>query len=194
MTAGTTDDELRAFLESMRPWIEHVKSLKKGEFVAQRILEKFSRAIEFDRHTDSEIEVMKFCRDGFQRAMNVVIDHNGNPRTADELQTAAIDLAYLGWCMGLFVDSPDDLVKDKRYKRAIQRNRAASANISRRRWRYELEIAYHKIEQIICESWPSGLIYSKLKPLLPHDAKLPKDETVHKFICELRKRKTEYQV
>jgi len=109
------DEEIRLFFEYMQPqlavWEKHLQSLKRGELEKLRILDKIDRAIEFDSRGEIT-EMMRLHRERFATAMDAVIEHNTKPKTADEMQAAAIQAVYSAFVIGLCVEKPEDIFRD----------------------------------------------------------------------------------
>jgi hypothetical protein len=111
--AKTTGDEWVTFQEMIANRRERFGSLRIGERCALEIAKEATHSIHEDRRSATEIEMIIHWRNCFLRAMMIVIDHYDNPRSADELHEAAIDLAYIGFCIGYHIKSPDKLVTGK---------------------------------------------------------------------------------
>ncbi len=110
MPFSIRNEDEEAKIEQIARALQTIRALFPLE--SRIILSKIDRGIEFDGHTDEKRAFMKAHRDVFERAKNLVIDHTINPRTADELQAAAIDLAHCGWYLGLCAERPEDIAMD----------------------------------------------------------------------------------
>ena len=129
----TVQEEWAALAPALSAWAEQLARLKKGEFEARRILDKIDRAIEFDDR-GKFVETMQFHRDRFANAMKVIIGHNTEPKTADELQEAAIRAAYSAYVIGLFAEKPEDITKDVLSKEELKPEIIQPLISDRSRW------------------------------------------------------------
>ena len=126
-------DEWRAFVEiSVRPWLDHVSSLERGELERLRNLDKIDRAIEFDNR-GKFVETMRFHRERFAAAMSLIVEHNTTPKTADELQAAAIVAVYSAYVIGVFAENPEDIAEDFLSKELISLKLEPRLHSARRR-------------------------------------------------------------
>ena len=185
----TIQEEWAALAPALSAWAEQLARLKKGEFEARRILDKIDRAIEFDDR-GKFVETMQFHRDRFATAMKVIIGHNTEPKTADELQEAAIRAAYSAYVIGLFAEKPEDITKDVLSKEELKpeiiqplisarsRGNSKKSTITRRQksvnWKNTLQKIYIEIEGKTLSLTQSEM-YERVICLWPSDEYCPKN-------------------